>query len=254
MSASPGLEVFGVCCGMALLLRHLLADEGGQDLVEYALLTTVVGLAAIAVFDALRAAIGNTYGSWETEVNNLWVPPEPSGSSTRAMDFTHAAALVVALLGCVTDLTTRRIPNVLTLGAAAGAFGYYLVGGGWPALVWSAGGWMIGGLLFLPLFALRGLGGGDVKLLAALGAWMGPLAVIWIALWGAIIGGMLAMAVALGSGYLGQALKNVWGLLMFWRVAGLRPHPALTVDSAGTVRMPYAVPIAAGLMVTLWLR
>jgi len=65
---------------MALLLRHLLADEGGQDLVEYAMLTTVVGLAAIAVFDALRAAIGNTYGSWETEVNNLWVPPDPSGS------------------------------------------------------------------------------------------------------------------------------------------------------------------------------
>jgi Flp pilus assembly pilin Flp len=63
---------------MTRLLIRLLADEGGQDLVEYALVTTAVGLAAIAAFDLIRTAIGNTYGTWQTEVNDLWIPPDPS--------------------------------------------------------------------------------------------------------------------------------------------------------------------------------
>jgi Flp pilus assembly pilin Flp len=61
-------------------LAALVSDERGQDLIEYALLTAAIGFASIAVWDLLRAAIGNTYGSWETGVNNIWVSPNPSGS------------------------------------------------------------------------------------------------------------------------------------------------------------------------------
>jgi prepilin peptidase CpaA len=161
----------------------------------------------------------------------------------------------VALAACVTDLTARRVPNVLTLGAAAGAFGYFLAGPGGPAaLGWSVVGFLAGGLIFLPLFALRGMGGGDVKLLAALGAWVGPVPIVWVALYAALAGGVMAIIVALSRGYLRQAVTNVGSLLTFWRVSGLGPHPALTIDSAASARLPYAVPIAAGLMVMLWLR
>jgi hypothetical protein len=69
-----------------------------------------------------------------------------------------------------------------------------------------------------------------------------------------LAGGPIAVLVALWKGYLGRALGNLWGLLMFWRVAGLRPHPTLTLESSGAPRLPYAVPIAAGLVMTLWLR
>jgi prepilin peptidase CpaA len=170
------------------------------------------------------------------------------------MAFHHVAAFVVVVLGCITDLRSRIIPNVLTFGAAAGAFGYFLAGQGGAGLAWSVAGWLAGGLLFLPLFALRGLGGGDVKLLAAVGAWVGPAVVVWVALCGAVAGGVMALAVSLSRGYTRQAFMNVWGLLTYWRVAGMRVHPTLNVDSAGTVRLPYAVPIAAGLVVALWLR
>lgn len=67
---------------MVRLLSRLLVDDGGQDLVEYALLTAAIGLAAVVVFDQIRTAIGNTYGTWETGVNNLWVPPDPVGSGS----------------------------------------------------------------------------------------------------------------------------------------------------------------------------
>ena len=61
-------------------LADLIADDAGQDLVEYALLTSAIGFACIAVFDTLLAAIGTAYGSWETGTDNLWDPPAPSGS------------------------------------------------------------------------------------------------------------------------------------------------------------------------------
>jgi prepilin peptidase CpaA len=158
------------------------------------------------------------------------------------------------MAGCVTDLRSRRIPNVLTLGAAAGALGYFLVGDGWRGAAWALGGWTVGLVAFLPLFLLRGIGGGDVKLLAALGAWLGPASAVWLALFAALAGGPLALVVAASHGYLKKAFTNLWGLLTFWRVAGFRPHPALTLDNPGTPRLPYAVPILAGLVVTLWLR
>ncbi len=170
------------------------------------------------------------------------------------MTFPQVAALIIALAGCVTDLRHRRIPNVLTLGAAAGAFGYFLVGDGWSGLGWSVAGWAVGLAMFLPIFAMRGIGGGDVKLMAALGAWIGPGPAVWTALFAALAGGPLALVVAASRGYLGQAFSNVWGLLVFWRVAGFKPHPGLTLDNPGTPRLPYAVPILAGLVVTLWLK
>jgi prepilin peptidase CpaA len=170
------------------------------------------------------------------------------------MTFAHGAALAVALAACGTDLRTRRIPNVLTLGAAGGACVYHLAVGGWGGLGGALAGWGVGLVMFLPLFALRGMGGGDVKLLAALGAWLGPGQTVWLGLFTALAGGPLAVIVALSRGYLGRALSNVWGLLMFWRVAGVQPHPTLTLDSPGAPRLPYAVPIATGLVVTLWLR
>jgi len=66
---------------MRSLLVYFIADENGQDLIEYALLCTVIGLAGAAAFDLILNAIGNTYGSWDNSVNNLWNTPDPAGGS-----------------------------------------------------------------------------------------------------------------------------------------------------------------------------
>lgn len=170
------------------------------------------------------------------------------------MTFPYGAALLVALVGCVTDVRSRRIPNLLTFSAAAGAFGYYLAGQGLAAFGWSVLGWAVGLVMFLPFFLLRGLGGGDVKLMAAIGAWLLPTAAAWTALWAMVAGGPMALLLAWTRNYTGRAFTNVWGLLTYWRVAGLRPHPSITLEASGAPRLPYALPIAAGLLVTLWLR
>lgn len=64
---------------MKRLLVHLIRDERGQDLVEYALLTSIVGLAGIAAFPIIEQAIATTFGSWNTATNNLWESPDPAG-------------------------------------------------------------------------------------------------------------------------------------------------------------------------------
>jgi prepilin peptidase CpaA len=166
----------------------------------------------------------------------------------------YFAALLTTALACVTDLRVRRIPNLLTLGSAGIAVAAHLIWRGWPAAGSSLAGWALALALLLPFFAVRGIGGGDVKLLAALGAWLGPADTLMLALWSSLAGGVMALVVAAAHGYLKQAFVNVWSLLLYWRIAGFTPHPALTLEtSGGRPRLPFSVPIAGGLMVTLWL-
>jgi prepilin peptidase CpaA len=112
----------------------------------------------------------------------------------------------------------------------------------------------VGLAFFLPFFALGGLGAGDVKLLAAVGACLGPLAAVWVALYTSIAGGVMALAVASYSGYLRQAFVNLWCVIMYWRLEGPRPVPEMTLTTHKGPRLAYAVPVLAGVMLTLWLR
>lgn len=170
------------------------------------------------------------------------------------IDAPSIAVLGVGAAATAMDWSTRRIPNALTFGAAGVAVAFATATAGTQGFVWSLAGWGVGLLLFLPLFALRALGGGDVKLLAAFGAWLGPALVFWVAVYGAIAGGLVAVPMLLWRGRLRATVMNVWGLLVHWRVTGLEPHPVITLDNPDAVRMPYALPIALGALATLWLR
>lgn len=164
------------------------------------------------------------------------------------------AALAVASGATVTDLKAARIPNVLTMtSAVAGILAHAALPGGSGAAT-SLGGAAAGLAVFFPFFALGGLGGGDVKLMAALGAWLGWPGILSLALYAAVAGGVLAVGVAIAHGYLWEALRNIAALARFWMVAGLRTEPTLTLAHGGGPRLPYALPIFAGLVLTLWLR
>ena len=170
------------------------------------------------------------------------------------MTLSEGVVLSVATAACIWDLRTSRIPNYLTFGAAGAAVIYGLVDGGLAGLGSAASGWLVGCAAFLPFFLLGGMGAGDVKLMAALGAWVGPHTAIWVALYAGLAGGPLAVMAALLKGKLRQSVTNLWCLLMFWRVGGIRPMPGLTLRTAQSPRLPYALPIAAGAAVALWLR
>jgi len=170
------------------------------------------------------------------------------------MNHAHVAGLAIAALACGIDIRRHRIPNWLTFGAAIAALVYRTSVEGQAGFTDAGAGWLVGAAVFFLPFALGGLGAGDVKLVAALGAWFGFFDAIWLGLYTGVVGGVIALAVALVRGYLRQALANVGLLLMHWRVAGLRALPELTIHHGQGPKLAYGVSIFFGTVVTIWLR
>ena len=170
------------------------------------------------------------------------------------MNLFQVVTIGIAIVAAAWDLKTRRIPNFLTFGAALAAIVVHTFLGGWIAGGWAVAGWLVGAAFFLPFFALGGMGAGDVKLLAAIGAWLGPGPTVWVALFSLIAGGVMGLAVALAYGYLTQAIANIAWMFQFWRQEGPKPVPDVTLATHRGPRLAYAVPVFAGLMVTIWLQ
>jgi prepilin peptidase CpaA len=173
---------------------------------------------------------------------------------SMAPELPGVVAVVTALIACATDLRTRRIPNAITVSSTLAAVAVQTVSGGIPGASHALGGALAGAALFFPFFALRGLGAGDVKLLAALGAWLGPVEVLWVGLYAMIAGGAIGLAVALGHGYLRTALTNIGAMTALWRTTGVRPIEGMTLADSTAPRLAYAVPVLIGLGLRLWIR
>ena len=168
------------------------------------------------------------------------------------MNPTDHAVIAFGLVACAWDLRAQRIPNELTFGAAAAGLLTCAATNGLAGAGNSIAGWMCGVALFFPFFAVRGMGAGDVKLLAAFGAWMGPADVVQVALSAAIAGAILGLALAVARGYVRTLLGNLRLLFTTWAVVGPCTVPSVTLDTARGPRLAYAVPLTIGAVVTLW--
>jgi prepilin peptidase CpaA len=170
------------------------------------------------------------------------------------MTISTFCAFAIGCVACVTDVRSRRIPNWLTFGAAGAGLVFHMAAPAGAGAVSAIEGWFVGALMMFVPFALRGLGGGDVKLLAALGAWLGPANAMWVALYAGVAGFVMALVVAAYFGYLRKAVSNVWFLLQHWTVNGIRPLDDISLEGSSGPRLAYALPIFAGLLLTTWLR
>jgi Flp pilus assembly pilin Flp len=61
----------------ARTVRSLLADDEGQDVIEYALLAGLVAVAGAMLFPAIRDSMAAVYQSWNTNAQDIWQPPPP---------------------------------------------------------------------------------------------------------------------------------------------------------------------------------
>lgn len=167
---------------------------------------------------------------------------------------THAlqTALLVALVAAAvaTDLSSRRIPNVLTLtGLAAGLA--LRVPAGWEAVGAGAAGATVALAVALPLVLAGGLGGGDAKLLAAVGAFVGLEGLPVVLLVTAVAGGTMATIVAVRAGAVGETLAHAGALVR--RVLPGNPDVSVrTLSTPGALAIPYGVAIAAGALAGWW--
>jgi len=92
----------------------------------------------------------------------------------------------------------------------------------------------------------------DVKLIMAVGCIAGMTHIAYILALTAISGGVMAVGLALARGKLQETLLNVGELFTHHRSKGLQPHPDLNISNAQTLRLPYALAIAGGCILTLY--
>jgi prepilin peptidase CpaA len=155
-------------------------------------------------------------------------------------------ALTVATVGAVKDIRARRIPNWLTYSGLIAALFVRIALGGWAGLRGGLAGMLFAGGIFFLLFLLGGMGGGDVKLMAAVGAWVGFAQVGILLIVSAIAGGLLAAGYMLVHKKILETLRNMAEIVRHHLTAGFEPHPLLNVRQEGTLRMPYGLAIAIG--------
>jgi prepilin peptidase CpaA len=169
-------------------------------------------------------------------------------------EFVYAACtLFCALVGAVYDVITHKIPNAFTLPAMLFALVLHFAFGGWKQLLAATAGGLSCGMIFLLFYLAGGMGAGDVKLITAAGCSAGISMVVPLLIWTSLAGGVMAVGLALYRRRLKETLLNLWALALHHRTAGLAPHPEFNVSNRQTLRLPYALAIAAGSALSLCL-
>ena len=156
---------------------------------------------------------------------------------------------VLLLFAAISDCRSHRIPNRLVVLGISFAMIDQCVR--WPVLegpLFVLGGVLVGLGLFLPLYLLRAMGAGDVKLLAMVGGFLGPADTFRVALATMIVGGVMAIIFVVVNGTIGLMTRNLRSLFQLGLldvIGGRAPDLQLTPSlSAG--RLPYGVAISAG--------
>jgi prepilin peptidase CpaA len=172
-----------------------------------------------------------------------------SGFADSPISLVGGACFSLALFAAsVWDIRSRRIPNALVLPLAVLGIVYSAIVlspavGVFRALVGLA----LGFALWIPFYALRMLGAGDVKLFAAASCWLGYSQILGAAFASALAGGVLSL--------IGLVLAHGLGLTTF-RIAHLARHPKMLATPlpvpAGRRTLPYGLAMTIGLLMAAW--
>jgi len=157
--------------------------------------------------------------------------------------------VVVLGVATFTDLRSRRIPNWLVLPFFGLGLVVSVVLHGLHGAEQSLGGAGLGLLIYGFLFWMGGMGAGDVKLCAAIGAWIGPYQLILALVMTGLVGGLMALGIAAWGGFLKELFEHT-GELVF--SAQHRGEAVLT--NPRRRKMPYAPAIAIGTLISFFAR
>ena len=160
-----------------------------------------------------------------------------------------APVIVLVTVAARADVRTRTIPNRLTFPALLLGIAVHGAIGGLDGLKSSLVGMAVAGGVLLPGWLFRWMGAGDVKLMAAVGAWLAwPQALIAV-LASLVMGGAISLIMALRRGMLRRALAGAAAI----GAAALARSPVMSPATTG-VRFPFALAVFAGSTFGLWFR
>jgi prepilin peptidase CpaA len=155
---------------------------------------------------------------------------------------------VTLIVAALIDGYKLKVPNWLTFPMIISGWVFSTISFGWEGLAWSLVGTVVGLALLLPLYAVGGMGAGDVKLLAGVGAWVGGTITLYAFCVSAIVGGVIAVAmVVFGRSW----RKHYYQMLSIWNeMLTIRDPEKLSEIAAerksSMLLLPYGIPIAIG--------
>lgn len=161
--------------------------------------------------------------------------------------FVSAVIVVMAVI----DGIALKVPNYLTFPMIIAGWVYsfgFSEYAGWEGLMYSLLGTAVGLALLLPHYAIGGMGAGDVKMLAGIGAWMWVEVTLYSFAIGTIVGGVLAVAMVVISGTWHHHHNQFWMILNeIMTVKDPEKLAEIAADRKPTMRLlPYGIPICIG--------
>lgn len=161
--------------------------------------------------------------------------------------------ILAASLGCaacaVTDIRRFRVPNAMTLSLLASGLVYHAGTAGWPGLGQGLAGAAFGFAALLLPYSLGGMGAGDVKLLAGVGAWLGAAMTYEVLIAAALLGGVYALILAIASGRLRRTLSDAMALMSPGASRPEAPVQRVATDSDRRRRLvPFAAMVALAMI------
>lgn len=158
--------------------------------------------------------------------------------------------MATAVAGAFCDVRRARIPNWMTYGSVVAGLLVRALSG-WAGLKGGLVGLLAGGGVFYVLFLLGGMGGGNVKLMAAVGAWAGGAQTVVVLLAAALAGGVLAVGYILFYGRVRATVLNIVEIARHHFTSGFEPHPVLNLQDSSALRIPYGLAVAVGTLYCL---
>lgn len=155
---------------------------------------------------------------------------------------------IVLIVAAVIDGWVLKVPNWITFPFIIAGWAFSVAVHGWDGLWWSMAGTAIGLGLLLPSYAIGGMGAGDVKLLAGVGAWVYGTHTFYAFCWSAIIGAILAVAMVLVRKAWTKHSNQFW--MIFNEIVTIKDPEVLAgiaaKRKASMLLLPYGIPICIG--------
>ena len=154
----------------------------------------------------------------------------------------------ILVLAAIIDGWKLKVPNWITVPLVAGGWIYSTAYFGWEGLGWSVLGTVVGLALLLPAYAIGGMGAGDVKLLAGVGAWVGSMNTLYAFCVSAVVGGLIAVGMVVWRRDWHHHIRQFWNIA--GEIAEIRDPNTLSAIAAerksAMLLLPYGIPIAIG--------
>jgi prepilin peptidase CpaA len=154
----------------------------------------------------------------------------------------------VLVVAAVIDGWKLKVPNWITFPLVLSGWAYGVALGGWDGLVFSLVGTAVGLALLLPAYAVGGMGAGDVKLLAGVGAWTGASVTFFAFCASAVVGAVIALGMVLYKRSFRKHYDNFRMILGEFLVIR-NPNELAELAAArkpSMLLLPYGIPLAIG--------